>query len=80
MTSTQTISLDWSTIGIITGLVTVIMGVATTYLKLFISQSMTRVEKEVISAVKLEFANKEVTESKLDAIYSRLRTLESVRG
>ena len=78
MQPSELISISWSTVGVVTGLVSVIVGVATCYLNLFISSRLTSTEKDLLTAIEHRFSSKDVTEVRMNEIYTRIRRLEEI--
>lgn len=60
----------------ILGICSILLGVATVYLRLYLGSALTKTKDEIIQGVEMKFVNKEVVELKLGTLAEKVRRLE----
>jgi ClpP class serine protease len=68
--------IDWATFNSILGSLGVLIGVATVYLRLFLSVKINEVEKRILTTIELKFTQKDIVEERLKHFDSRMARIE----
>lgn len=76
VTMEPTLTISWSVIGTLAGIFAMVVGVATAYLRMFISIKMAELKVEMLNQIKAEFASKERFDEKAGHYETRISKLE----
>lgn len=68
--------LEWQTLTSIIGVLTVLIGVATVYLRLFMSVEIAKASDAILKSIELRFTQKEIVELKISEHDRRIARLE----
>ena len=71
-----TLTISWQALTVVMGVLVVVVGMATGYLKLFMQTKLAELEKSLIKEFKLEFQSKESQNEKNLLYEARLTKLE----
>lgn len=78
MQAEATLVLSWQAVSAILGLLLVIVGGSTAYLKLFTQNQLASLEKNILRQMKEEFQNKEIADRELRDLRERVARVEGV--
>lgn len=71
--------VTWELAGIVTGIVTAIVAVSTTYLRLSIGNAVKDSEKQILAHVDTKYVSRELQKSEIDDLERRIDIIEKVR-
>lgn len=71
--------IDWTTIASILGVISIIVGFATICLRMMVSIEITKMKNELIGVITNSVYSKDLTDSRFNDVYGRLRFLEDWR-
>lgn len=68
--------MDWNTISVLIGIMSAVIGMATAYLRLFVSVQLGLLKDEIKETVKAGYPSRELIEIRFNEIYKRLEMIE----
>ena len=78
------VAINWTAVNVVFGILTFLGGimfaVTAKIFNLSISQKLTKLKDEILAQIRLEFSNKEVTNTKIGELERRVDVLETVKG
>lgn len=75
-TISPTITISWTVLAAMSGVFSVIIGIATAYLRLFISVKLADMETKMLAQIKVEFARKDVSDKEIQFLKDRVGRIE----
>jgi hypothetical protein len=76
MEPTATLTVSWQALTAIIGVLVIVVGMATGYLKLFMQTKLAELEKNILKQIKVEFQDKEISRLKEQEFEGRISKLE----
>ena len=77
-------TINWTAVNVVFGILTFLGGimfaVTAKIFNLSISQKLTKLKDEILGQIRLEFSNKEVTNTKIGELERRVDVLEVLKG
>lgn len=78
METQNVLTVSWQALSAIVGILVIVVGMSTGYLKLFMQSKLAEMEKNIMKQIKLEFQDKEMSRLKEAEFERRISTLEGV--
>jgi hypothetical protein len=75
-----TITVSWTVLAAMCGCFSVVVGIATAYLKLFIGEKLSTFEKTILAQIRVEFARRDLTDKELADIKGDIHEIKEDLG